>query len=132
MQVLEIDFNNRTQQPKQSQNDQDCIVLKLHPFNQDKKPKMKNYEMDNLVPLLHKIFTNTKKEIDILNYQLKNLSNQPEKYHEIQNKLNDILCKWSDKMRKLGTTPMALGKVRLHGHKCDYVWFYEENKLFQV
>lgn len=103
-------------------------VRKIYPLNQPKT--FTHEEALELIPLLQHISAKTKRELNILNSQLSFLKTNSERAQEIQEKINQTLQAWSDKVRRLGVIPISLCKVRIPGEDGHYLWEYPENRLF--
>lgn len=83
-----------------------------------------------LVPLLQHISAKTKRELNVLNSQLSFLKSNTDKAQNIQERINQTLQAWSDKVRRLGAVPVSLCKVRIPGEDAQFLWEYPENRLF--
>ena len=82
-----------------------------------------------LIPLMTRITTKTKREINILNSQLALTKKNTPKADEIQVKINTILQSWSEKIRKLGALPVSFSSVRILSNEHNYLWEYPEKNL---
>lgn len=102
-------------------------VRNIYPLNQNKNFSCE--EAEELVPLLMHISAKTKRELNALNSQLSFLKTNSEKANVIQEKINDALQIWSDKVRRLGAIPVSLCKVRIPSEDGQYLWEYPEKKL---
>jgi hypothetical protein len=102
-------------------------VRNIYPLNKNKT--FSQEEAEELVPLLMHISAKTKRELNVLNSQLSFLKTNSEKANAIQEKINDTLQTWSDKVRRLGAIPVSLCKVRIPSQEGQYLWEYPENKL---
>lgn len=102
-------------------------VRNIYPLNQNKR--FSREEAEELVPLLMHISAKTKRELNVLNSQLSFLKTNSEKANLIQEKINDALQIWSDKVRRLGALPVSLCKVRIPSEDGQYLWEYPEKKL---
>ncbi|MGE3608514.1 MAG: hypothetical protein AB7I27_02910 [Bacteriovoracaceae bacterium] len=100
----------------------------IQPLNQTKI--FTHEEALELIPLLIHISSKTKRELNVLNSQLSFLKSNSEKAHVIQEKINQELQSWSDKVRRLGAIPVSLCKVRIPSEESHYLWEYPETKLF--
>lgn len=103
-------------------------VRQIFPLNQTKT--FSHEEALELIPLLQLISSKTKRELNVLNSQLSFLKTHTERANEIQDKVNESLQTWSDKIRRLGVIPVSLCKVRIPGEDGHYLWEYPENRLF--
>ncbi len=102
-------------------------VRNIYPLNRNKT--FSSDEAKELIPLLMHISSKTKREINVLNSQLSFLKTNSEKANFIQEKINNALQSWSDKVRRLGAIPVSLCKVRINSEEGQYLWEYPENKL---
>ena len=75
-----------------------------------------------LVNLLHAITPKTKNKINILNSQMETFKHDTYKLDSIQNELNELIHKWSEKVRRLGGIPLALYKVRIPAENGHFIW----------
>ena len=103
-------------------------VRSIYPLNQTKN--FSHEEALELVPLLQLISGKTKRELNLLNSQLSFFKTNSDKAQNIQEKINNSLQAWSDKVRRLGAIPVSLCKVRIPGEEGQYLWEYPENRLF--
>lgn len=103
-------------------------VRQITPLNQSRT--FTHEEALELIPLLMHISAKTKRELNVLNSQLSFLKTNTEKAQSIQEKVNQTLQSWSDKVRRLGAIPVSLCKVRIPGEDAQYLWEYPENRLF--
>ena len=83
-----------------------------------------------LVPLLMLISTRTKKELNGLNAQIGHFKTHSEKANELQDKINQTMQTWSEKIRRLGAVPLSLCKVKIPSDDGQYYWEYPEAKLY--
>ena len=88
-------------------------------------------EANEMLSLITTITRKTKQNINVINSQAAYFKGQAIKTTELQNKINDILSRWSDKMRKLGVTPVAMFKVRFDTDQGSYFWQFPDMKLYQ-
>lgn len=102
-------------------------VRSIYPLNQSKTFTYE--EAMELIPLLIHISSKTKREVNVLNSQLSFVKNNSDKAISIQEKINQELQNWSEKVRRLGTIPVSLCKVRIPGVDAQYLWEYPEKKL---
>lgn len=103
-------------------------VRNIYPLNQSKT--FSHEEALELVSLLQIISAKTKRELNALNSQLSFFKANSDKAQAIQEKINNSLQSWSDKVRRLGAIPVSLCKVRIPGEDGHYLWEYPENRLF--
>jgi FtsZ-binding cell division protein ZapB len=103
-------------------------VWNIYPLNQ---PKIFSHEEAlELLPLLQMISSKTKRKINALNSQLSFQKSETEKAKSLQFQINRELQMWSDKVRRLGTLPLSLGKVKIPSEDGSFLWEYPENKLY--
>ncbi|MFZ4714132.1 MAG: hypothetical protein ACOYL6_10485 [Bacteriovoracaceae bacterium] len=88
-------------------------------------------DAETLVPHLLYIGRNTKKEINMLNSQLEVFKGNAEKREAIQNKIHGLTQKWSEKMKRLGTTPVSLLKVKIVTDRGNFLWEFPHDRLFR-
>ncbi len=103
-------------------------VHHIYPLNQSRT--FSHEEALELIPLLQHISSKTKRELNVLNSQLSFFKTNSDKAQAIQEKINNALQAWSDKIRRLGAIPVSLCKVRIPGEDGHYLWEYPENRLF--
>jgi hypothetical protein len=103
-------------------------VRQIMPLNQSRT--FTHDEALDLIPLLQHISSKTKRELNVLNSQLSFLKTNSDKAQAIQERINQTLQAWSDKVRRLGAIPVSLCKVRIPGEDSQYLWEYPENRLF--
>lgn len=104
------------------------IVRTIYPLNQSKV--FTHEEALEMIPLLMHISAKTKRELNVLNSQLSFLKTNSDRAQLIQDKVNQALQLWSDKIRRLGAVPVSLCKVRIPGEEGHYLWEYPENRLY--
>jgi chloramphenicol 3-O-phosphotransferase len=104
------------------------IVRTIYPLNQSKV--FTHEEALEMIPLLMHISAKTKRELNVLNSQLSFLKTNSDRAQLIQDKINQSLQTWSDKIRRLGAVPVSLCKVRIPGEESHYLWEYPENRLY--
>lgn len=106
----------------------DNNVFQIFPFHDDKK--FSEDEAYHLVDLFMVITRKAQNEINSLNSQLELYRNQPEKADSTQFKINMTIQKWSDKVRRLGGTPVALYKVKIPTlNNRSYIWEFPKSSL---
>ncbi len=103
-------------------------IRNIYPLN--KSRTFSHEEALELVPLLMLISGKTKRELNVLNSQLTFFKSNSDKAIAIQDKINQGLQAWSDKVRRLGAIPVSPCKVRIPGEEGHYLWEYPENRLF--
>lgn len=82
-----------------------------------------------LVDLLLIVTAKAKNKINSLNTKIEVFENYPEKAEQANMDLNAEIQKWSDKVRRIGGTPLALYKVKINGEKGFYTWEYPSADL---
>lgn len=100
-------------------------ITSIFPLN-----KSKEFTIDeamDLIPLLTSITSKTKQELSKLNAQLN--STDLRKTSEIQDQINYALMSWSDKVRRLGVMPVALGKIRFLSEEENILWEFPSKNL---
>jgi hypothetical protein len=103
-------------------------IRNIYPLNQPKT--FTHEEALELIPLLQLISAKSKRQINMLNSQLSFQKSDSEKAKTLQHKINQELQIWSDKIRRLGTLPISLCKVKIPSEEGYFLWEYPENKLF--
>ena len=89
-----------------------------------------NDEALELISLLVVISERAKKEINNYNAQLAYFKNNADKTTMLQEKINQTLQTWSDKMRRLGAMPMAFLKVKIPSEQGFYYWEYPSTSFY--
>ena len=105
-------------------------IVQIFP-NKSSSNKMSLNDADSLLSLITTITRRTKQEINVINSQAEYFKGQAIKTSELQNKINTVIQKWSDKMNKLGLTPIAMFKVQFDLQEGTYYWEFPEMRLFQ-
>lgn len=111
-------FPNRVKESSSEKKEQSDVIFTLDDAN-------------NLLSLITTITRKTKQSINVINSQAAYFKGQAIKTAELQAKINDTLQVWSDKMRKLGVTPVAMFKVRFDTDQGAYYWQFPEMKLYK-
>ncbi len=91
-------------------------------FPLDTEKKFTEDEAIDLVNLFLAVTQKAKNTVQGLNSQLEYHKAQPHEANLIQQRLNTEIQKWSDKMRRLGGTPLALYKVKIPAAKGFFIW----------
>lgn len=86
-------------------------------------------EAYELVNLLVAVTAKSKNKINALNSRLEYYKAQPDLADKIQDDLNAEIQKWSEKTRRLGTTPLALFKVKIPSKTGNYTWEFPSVEL---
>jgi hypothetical protein len=105
-------------------------IVQLFP-NKTSNDKMNLKDADALLSLITTITRKTKQEINVINSQAAYFKGQAIKTAELQNKVNNVIQKWSDKINKLGVSPVAMFKVKFDLQEGTYFWEFPEMRLFQ-
>jgi hypothetical protein len=95
-------------------------VHTIFPLNMEKK--FTEDQAIELINLFMAVTHKAKNTVQGLNSQLEYHKAQPHEANEIQQRLNTEIQKWSDKMRRLGGTPLALYKVKIPAAKGFFIW----------
>jgi hypothetical protein len=104
-------------------------IIQLHSLTNIPKD-VREDDAEKLVPHLLYIGRKTKKELNQLNSQLELFKGQPEKREVVQAKIHSATQKWSEKMKRLGTTPIGLLKVKITTNNGNYFWEFPHDRLF--
>lgn len=83
----------------------------------------------NQVNLFMAITQKSKNTIQGLNSQLEYHKAQPDEARAIEQRLNTEVHKWSEKVKRLGGTPLALYKVKIPAERGFYVWEFPSAEL---
>lgn len=86
-------------------------------------------EAEDMLPLLLSISQNARREINGYNSQLAFHKGQTKKCEELQEKINLTIQKWSEKMRKLGTNPVAMWKIKIPSEGQDFYWEFPQDQI---
>ena len=98
-------------------------------YHLEDEKKFTEDEAYELVNLFMAITGKAKNKINGLNSRLDYYKNNPQVADEIQNELNTEIQKWSEKVRRLGGTPLSLYQVRIpnsHGH---FLWSFPSAEI---
>ena len=97
-------------------------ILNIYHFNNQKKfTEDESYQMVNLFMA---ITSKAKNKINGLSSKLEFYKNQPDMADIIQTELNIEIQKWSEKVRRLGATPLGLYKVSIPASDGNFNWVY--------
>ena len=102
-------------------------VHNIYPLNNEK-----TFDEDSayqLVNLFMAVTIKSKNTVQGLNSQLEYHKAQPHEANMIQERLNTEIQKWSDKMRRLGGTPLALYKVKIPAETGFFVWEFPSAEI---
>jgi hypothetical protein len=116
-------FGGTLDQSKDFQN-----IQNIFPLNT--KQTFTEKEANSLVSLLLSMTKTAKNTINVLNSRIQcNQSNQ-QKVLELQDEINEIIRRWSDKVNRLGFIPVALWKVKIPSQTgTPYVWEFPHDHL---
>ncbi|MGK0367728.1 MAG: hypothetical protein ACI9QD_000866 [Thermoproteota archaeon] len=106
-------------------------VVQLFSTKRQEKIMMSFDDAENLIGLITTISRKTKLAITVLNSQADEFRGQTIQSGELQNDVNSELQKWSEKMNKLGVTPVAMYKVRFDTVEGIFYWEFPGFKLFR-
>jgi hypothetical protein len=79
-------------------------------------------EAFELIPLLTIITQKAKKEINNYTAQITHMKANEEKTQELQLKSQQSTQMWTEKVKRLGLTPMSLGKVKIPTDNGIFIW----------
>lgn len=106
-------------------------LTQLPQLNRLDQPRLFTHEEAlELLPLLMLISTRTKKELNGLNAQIGHFKTHSPKANELQDRINQCMQIWSEKVRRLGAVPLSLCKVKIPSDEGQFYWEYPENKLY--
>ena len=91
-------------------------------YHLNKEKSFTEDEAYELVKLFMAITGKAKNKINGLNSRLEHFKLQPEHADEIQFNLNSEIQRWSEKVRRLGGTPLALYKIKIPAENGSYIW----------
>ena len=83
-----------------------------------------------LLPLLLRISEKTKKQLNNYNAQIAYFKNRSDKANELQEKINEEVQLWSEKVRRLGAIPMQFLKIKVPSEQGFFLWEYPSNSLY--
>jgi hypothetical protein len=86
-------------------------------------------EAYELLNLLYAITTKAKNKIQGLTSQLESNKSIPGHAEDFEKMINTEIQKWSDKVRRLGGTPMALYQVKIPSNKGAFFWDFPKVEL---
>lgn len=89
-------------------------------------------EAYRLVDLLLIVTSKSKNKINGHNTQIEMLKNYPEKSDQAHLELNAEIQKWSDKVRRIGATPLALFEVKIKAERGFFEWKYPSANLEHI
>jgi hypothetical protein len=98
-------------------------------FHLNKEKTFTEDEAYELVNLFITVTVKAKNIINGLNSRLEHHKLQTELADEIQFELNSEIQKWSEKVRRLGGTPLALYKVKIPAKNGSYIWEHPTTTL---
>ncbi len=74
----------------------------------------------------------TRKEINLYNAQLAYFKGQSSRCDQLQNKIEQSLQKWSEKISKLGGIPLSQWKVQIPSSEHDFYWEFPQDKITPI
>lgn len=86
-------------------------------------------EAEELIPLLNSISLKTNKSINELNSQLSFLKKTDPKAEKLSMEVNEMMMKWSEKVRRLGGLPITMGQVKFPSNQGELVWEYPNTSI---
>ena len=104
-------------------------IRNIYPLSIHENKVFTQDEAIELISLLTIITSKTKKELNILNSQLSCTKGSTPQAKNLQEKINQVLQNWSDKVKKLGAQPVSLCKVKIQGNNETYFWEYPQTNL---
>lgn len=95
-------------------------------------PKLFTHEEATLlVDILLAVSKKALQKIEVLNTQLSYYSQLSDKKVQTQNRINQEVQSWSDKIRRLGAEPIGVGQVKIIStQKGHYYWEYPNTHIF--
>lgn len=100
-----------------------------HIFNLNETKTFSEDDAYELVNLFLAVTVKAKNQINGLSSKLEYYKSQPEEADKIQFELNEAIQKWSEKMRRLGGTPLALYKVKIPAENGFFIWEHPKATL---
>ncbi len=104
-------------------------IVRIFPFAHGNTTLFYEREAYEMVPLLLRIARQTKQKLNVHYAQLSFFKGQKSRCDKIQENINEEVAVWSEKMRKLGLTPISLLKVKIPGELKDYYWEFPSDRL---
>jgi len=98
-------------------------------FNLNSVKSFSEDEAYELLNLLYIITTKAKNKIQGLNSQLEFNKAIPSQAEGFEKMINTEIQKWSDKVRRLGGTPMALYQVKIPSDNGFFFWDFPQVEL---
>ncbi len=81
-------------------------------------------ELEDIVRLLNIISLRSKREINSLESQLKYMNKKSLKAQGIQAKINNKLHRWTEKVKRVGASPLGVFRCRIATNDGTYLWEY--------
>ncbi len=81
-------------------------------------------ELEDIIRLLNIISLRSKREINSLESQLKYVNKQSLKAQGIQAKINNKLHRWTEKVKRIGASPLGVFRCRIKTNEGTYLWEY--------
>ena len=98
-------------------------------FHFDSSQKFSEDEAYKLLNLLYVVTTKAKNKIQGLSSQLEFHKAVPEQARGYEKLMNEEIQKWSDKVKRLGATPMALYQVKIPADGGFFFWDFPKVEL---
>lgn len=98
-------------------------------YNLDQNKNFSYQEALDLIPLFTNISRKTKIELNLYNSQLSFHKENSARFLEIQEKVNNVLKNWSEKIKRLGGIPVSINKVKIPSAQGFYYWEYPQKDL---
>jgi hypothetical protein len=98
-------------------------------FHLDSAKSFSEDEAYKMLNLFYAITTKAKNKIQGLTSQLESSKSMPEEAARFEKTLNIEIQKWSDKVRRLGGTPMALYQVKIPTDGGFFFWDFPQVEL---
>ncbi len=103
-------------------------IYQINPLNTQKE--FTEEEAYRLVEILVPITSKAKNSINALQSKMEVFQYQPELTNKIQEDINTLIHKWSEKVKRLGGSPLALYRVRIPSENNSYfVWEHPSIEL---
>lgn len=98
-------------------------------FNLNNQKHFDEDDAYELVNLFVAVTSKAKNKINALNSRLEYYKAQPDIADDIQLELNSEIQRWSEKIRRLGGTPLSLYKVSIPAPDGSFIWSYPSVEL---
>lgn len=100
---------------------------RIYPLDKSLK-KLEIEQVEDIIGLLNRVSLNSKRSINGLKSQLKLTKKGTPRATEVQNRINLELQKWSDKVKRMGVTPLGLYRCRIATPDKNYLWEFPNKK----